>query len=132
MENDLEKTTQSKKPISEIEEHWNNEENEREIEEMQQVQDIPVIDKKSIMGTPWNFNMVFEQNFKRNGLQDASNYPKLEELKRCFEFIEIDGLKSLKWHSEVFVTENFIKTILSEDDKNEKYQTDYLKPVNMI
>ncbi|CAF4664694.1 unnamed protein product [Rotaria sp. Silwood2] len=44
-------------------------ENEKEIEEMQRAQVIPVIEKKPVCETEWHFDTIFEQNFKENGLR---------------------------------------------------------------
>ncbi|CAM4943621.1 unnamed protein product [Rotaria socialis] len=109
-----------------------NQENEKEVEEMQQEEAIRPRDKKPEPETVWDFNKVFEKSFKEKGLHGEKDYPKLEELRKCFQYTEIDGLKKLKWCSKVFATENFTKTILDEDNKNQAYQTDYLKPVNML
>ena len=46
-----------------------------------------------------------------SGLRGEDGYPKLKELRKCFDFTDFDNLKNSKWHSQVFATENFIKTI---------------------
>lgn len=107
-------------------------ENEREIEEMKHAEIGLVKSITPALEIYWNFNTIFELNFKEEGIRGSTNYPKLKELKECFEFTDIDGLKKLTWSSKIFATENFIKTIEGIDKKNKQYQNDYLKPVNMI
>ncbi|CAF2090386.1 unnamed protein product [Rotaria magnacalcarata] len=107
-------------------------ENEREIEEMQRIEIVPALQKAPPHEVMWYFDRVFEENFQVKAFRGESNLPKLKELKKCFEFTDIDGLKKLKWQSKVFATENFIKTIAEIDDKNQQCQNYYLKPVNMI
>ncbi|CAF1198957.1 unnamed protein product [Rotaria sordida] len=109
-----------------------NQENEKEIEEMQIVQSILVTERRPEKENDWYFDRVFERNFKENCLRGEDGYPKLKELGKCFEFTNINHLKDFKWHHRVFVTENFIRTVSNNDKLNKRYQTDYLKPVNMI
>ncbi|CAF3995284.1 unnamed protein product [Rotaria sordida] len=109
-----------------------NQENEKEIEEMQIVQSILVTERRPEKENDWYFDRVFERNFKENCLRGEDGYPKLKELGKCFEFTNINHLKDFKWHPRVFVTENFIRTVSNNDKLNKRYQTDYLKPVNMI
>ncbi|CAF4497659.1 unnamed protein product [Rotaria sp. Silwood2] len=110
----------------------NDQENEREIEEMQRVEVAPVPKTAPPPEVTWDFDKIFGENFQDRAFRGENGYPKLKELKKCFEFTDIDGLKKLKWHGKVFATDNFIKTIEAIDDKNKQCQNDYLKPVNMI
>ncbi|CAF2830990.1 unnamed protein product [Rotaria sp. Silwood2] len=107
-------------------------ENEREIEEMEQAEVASVVGKTSAHEDTWTFDTVFEQNFREKCLREEKGYLKLKQLRKCFEFTDIKHLKNLKWHNKVLATENFITTIEDVDDKNKRNQTDYLKPVNMI
>lgn len=110
----------------------NEQENEREIEEMQRIEVVPEPDKVPISEVSWQFEDVFSKNFLEKALTEESGSPKLKELKKCFEFTDIDGLGKLIWHGKVFVTDNFTKTIGKLDDRNKQYQNECLKPVNMI
>ncbi|CAF1375327.1 unnamed protein product [Adineta ricciae] len=107
-------------------------ENERETEEIKRIEIAYVKYSVPIREIIWNFQMIFEQDFKEKGLRGEKDYPVLKELNKCFEFTNIDGLKTLKWNSKILATNNFIETTDIIDKKNRQYQNDYLKPVNMI
>ncbi|CAF2238525.1 unnamed protein product [Rotaria magnacalcarata] len=107
-------------------------ETERETEEMQRIEIAPVIKQAPATEIIWDFNMVFDTNLQEKGLRGEKGYPQLKELRYCFEFIDTKDLKKLKWPEQVFATKNFIKTIENVDRNNKQYQTDYLRPVNMI
>ncbi|CAF5066338.1 unnamed protein product, partial [Rotaria sp. Silwood1] len=73
-------------------------ENEREIEEMQHVEVSFSTKKSSSPEATWDFNKVFKRNFQEKALKGKTGYPKLQGLGKCFEFTDIDDLKNLKWH----------------------------------
>ena len=108
------------------------EENERENDEMRHVEITFVPKKISLPEATWHFHAVFEDQFFEKAHREERNYPKLKALKDCFQFTDIEGLKTLKWHRNIYATENFIKTIDGISDKTRQYQNNYLKPVNMV
>ena len=107
-------------------------ETERETEEMQHVELAPIMQKPPVHEDIWNFEKIFTENFKEKGLRKEIEYPQLAELRECFKFTNLRDLGKLKWHRQVLVTANFIKTIEEIDKKNQNYQNEYLKLVNMI
>lgn len=109
-------------------------ENEQEIEEMKNVE-VPAIKLMTAkLETAWDFNKVFKPNFLQNADHSKQGYPKLKRLNEYFQSTDISGLKKLRWHDNIRVTENFIHTIdgIHLDGKNKQYQNDYLKPVNVV
>jgi hypothetical protein len=107
-------------------------ENEREIEEMQQAETVLVKQMKPMEEIGWDANTVYDRDFKQKSLKVEFGYPTLKELKKCFEFTNNEKLKSLKWNNKIFATENFINTVQDINIKTQQYQNEYLRPVNML
>ncbi|CAF3906695.1 unnamed protein product, partial [Rotaria sp. Silwood1] len=92
-------------------------ENAREIEEIQHVELASELKNTPSIEIAWDFPKVFEQNFKQNVFKEGSGYPKLKSLKQYFVLTDMNDWRNLKWHSQIFATENFIKTIEAIDAK---------------
>ncbi|OCB06981.1 DUF3638 family protein [Tetrahymena thermophila SB210] len=108
------------------------EENEQEVEEIQQQEQV-VKTKTANAQTEklWDFNLIFENNFIKNCLTYQKQYPNLFSIKDHFQRSSFKDLMQIKWNENIYVTQNFMKTV-NEVDYYQTYQNDYFRPIGMF
>lgn len=108
------------------------EEKEVEMEIVEEVvQSLP--EKQEAAGfSPWNYGLIFEDDFFIKSLTSiVSEYPTIMPVQKVLSNIDsIPGIAQLKWHKNIYASQNFSNTIQDAFINNKSGL--FLRPVDMV